>query len=79
MSPNSLPSTAPRSAAEFDTSFAGRPARQERPRRALVLAKRAVHLDPLDSRSHLSLAWSFAMTDGSIGGARVRAAMIERE
>jgi DNA-binding SARP family transcriptional activator/TolB-like protein len=28
---------------------------------ALALARQAVQLDPLDSRTHLSLAWSFAM------------------
>jgi DNA-binding SARP family transcriptional activator/TolB-like protein len=35
---------------------------KERHDRALAFAKRAVQLDPLDSRTHLALAWSFAMS-----------------
>ncbi|MEN3378168.1 MAG: hypothetical protein V7604_3523, partial [Hyphomicrobiales bacterium] len=34
----------------------------ERHDRALAFAKRAIQLDPLDSRTHLALAWSFAMS-----------------
>lgn len=43
--------------------FPGRFRTREREREALALAKRSVQLDPLDSKTHLCLAWAQAMNN----------------